>query len=207
LQFQLLMHCCTCYRCAMRKSQLYVVTGNGKGKTTAALGYALREVLKGHQATVIQFLKGGGYTGELFSTPAFGKLFTIKQFGYGCPIAAEIRSGRQKCTKCGLCFRENRKIEHAFAPKALACAWQEVTSGANRVVVLDEISHVLNHKLIDLAEVLRLVTSRSEGTDLVLTGRKMPVELIGLATIATCCEAVEHPLTSKGIDARRGIEY
>lgn len=191
----------------MVKSPLYIVTGSGKGKTTAALGYALREVLQGRKATVIQFLKGGGYTGELFSTLAFGNLFTIKQFGYGCPIAVELRAGRLKCTKCGSCFRENRKVEHAFGPQALVCAWEAVTSGDNGVVVLDEISHALNHNLIDLQEVLRLVNSRHAGTDLVLTGRKMPAELIKLATIATSCEAVKHPLTNHGIDARRGIEY
>jgi cob(I)alamin adenosyltransferase len=191
----------------MAKSQLYVVTGSGKGKTTAALGYALREVLKGRKATVIQFLKGSGYTGELFSAATFGELFAIKQFGYGCPIASDIRAGRLKCTKCGICFRENRKIEHAFAPRALACAWEEVTSGANGVVVLDEISHALNRKLIALSEVLCLVKRCCAETDLVLTGRQMPVELIEMATMATSCEAVKHPLTNKGIDARWGIEY
>ncbi len=191
----------------MAQTQLYVVTGSGKGKTTAALGYALREVLKGRKATVIQFLKGGGYTGELFSAPVFGELFTIKQFGYGCPIASDICAGRLKCTKCGICFRENRNMEHAFAPQALACAWEEVTSGANGVVVLDEISHALNHQLIDLHEVLCLVKGCCAETDLVLTGRNMPAALIELATIATSCEAVKHPLTNKGIDARWGIEY
>jgi cob(I)alamin adenosyltransferase len=190
----------------MENSQLYVVTGNGKGKTTAALGYALREVLHGNKVTVIQFLKGGGYTGELFSTAVFGNLFTIKQFGYGCFMADDIRSGRQKCSKCGVCFRENRRTCHAYAPKALAYAWQEVTSGVNKVVVLDEISHALRHELIDLAEVVKLIKSRPLGTDVVLTGRNMPDELIQLAQIATSCEAVKHPMAS-GIDARWGIEY
>lgn len=190
----------------MEHSQFYVVTGSGKGKTTAALGYALREVLHGNKVTVIQFLKGGGYTGELFSTTVFGDLFTIKQFGYGCFMADDIRSGRQKCIKCGVCFRENRKASHAFAPKALACAWQEVTSGANKVVVLDEVSHALRHGLLELAEVVKLVKSRPRGTDVVLTGRHMPDELIQLAQLATSCEAVKHPMAS-GIDARWGIEY
>ena len=74
------------------------------------------------------------------------------------------------------------------------------------VLVLDEISHAIKHKLIDLESVLDLVTTRPPQVSIVLTGRNMPPELIQLADEASECRVVKHPIDS-GIDARRGTEY
>ena len=99
-----------------------IFTGDGKGKTTAALGLAVSAAANKQQVLIVQFLKGGGYTGELFAASYFKPYMTIKQFGYGCPIAAQLKSGEQLSNKSGVCFRENRKDANQFAPKALVFA-------------------------------------------------------------------------------------
>lgn len=182
-----------------------IFTGPGKGKTTAALGLAVRAAASGQQAVVVQFLKGGGYTGELYSARYLEPYFSIKQFGFGCPIAAEIKSGQVLCTKCGQCFRENRNPANGFAPQALAYA-RDVLNQNIKVLVLDEISHAIKHKLINLEDVLDLMIKRPPHVSIVLTGRNMPPELIELADEASECRVVKHPIDS-GIDARRGTEY
>lgn len=187
------------------RGKVYIFTGSGKGKTTSALGLAVRAAASGEQAVVVQFLKGGGYTGELYSERYLEPYFSIKQFGFGCPTATEIKSGQALCTKCGQCFRENRNPANGFAPQALAYA-RGVLNDNIKVLVLDEISHAIKHKLIKLEEVLDLVTRRPPKVSIVLTGRNMPPELIELADEATECRVVKHPI-NVGIDARRGTEY
>ncbi|MCX7780597.1 MAG: cob(I)yrinic acid a,c-diamide adenosyltransferase [Negativicutes bacterium] len=183
-----------------------IFTGDGKGKTTAAIGVAVRAALNRQYAAVTQFLKGGGYTGELFAAAYLEPFFTIRQFGYGCPIAADIRSGEQKCDKCGLCFRENRKMENGYAQQALRYARELLAGRAPDVLVLDEVSHALRHKLIEEADIVDLIMSRPRHTSIVLTGRQMPASLLAMADIITECQAVKHPIR-QGIDARRGVEY
>ncbi|SMD06138.1 cob(I)yrinic acid a,c-diamide adenosyltransferase [Sporomusa malonica] len=185
--------------------KIIIFTGSGKGKTTAALGVAIQAAGNGQRAAVVQFLKGGGYTGELYSARYLDPYFSIKQFGFGCPIAVEIQSGEALCTKCGQCFRENRNPANHFAPQALAYA-QELMNESVDVLVLDEISHAIKHKLIELEAVLALLNGRTPGMSIVLTGRNMPPEIIEMADDASECRVVKHPIDS-GIDARRGIEY
>ncbi|WP_425060748.1 Corrinoid adenosyltransferase [Sporomusa carbonis] len=189
----------------LSQGKIYIFTGPGKGKTTAALGLAVRAAASGTRAAVVQFLKGGGYTGELYSATYLAPNFSIKQFGFGCPIAAEIKAGQALCSKCGRCFRENRNPANNYATQALKYA-QDLLNGSVGVLMLDEISHALKHKLISLDAVLKLVTTRPPGVTLVLTGRNMPFELIELAHQASECRIVKHPIDN-GIDARRGIEY
>jgi cob(I)alamin adenosyltransferase len=190
-----------------RPAEIIIYTGDGKGKTTAALGLAVATAAAGRPATVVQFLKGGGYTGELFAQKFLAPHLAIRQFGHGCPQAAAIRSGEAKCDKCGQCFRENRNPSRGYAPAALAFAATALREAPPALLVLDEISHALRHGLIELADVLRLLESRPPTTAVVLTGRHMPPALLELADRVTECRAVKHPMKDKGIDARRGIEY
>ncbi len=191
---------------AVRKSNVYIFTGEAKGKTTAAMGLALQAAAEQRMVTVVQFLKGGGYTGELFAAAWLAPYFTIRQFGYGCPIAEKIKSGEKLCNKCGQCFRENRNPDNGFAPLALAFAAKVLAGGQVDMLVMDEISHAVRHRLISLADVINLVKHRPTGVDIVLTGRYMPEELMAIADQITVCKVVKHPIT-QGIDARRGIEY
>ncbi|VBB06834.1 atp:cob(i)alamin adenosyltransferase coba/cobo/butr [Lucifera butyrica] len=192
---------------AIKEPKIYVFTGSGKGKTTAALGMALQTALIERRAVIVQFLKGGGYTGELYAAAWLAPYLEIKQFGYGCPIGEEIRTGRLKCTKCGLCFRENRNPVHQFAPQALAFAARIIAGGQADLLVLDEVSHAIKHNLIRAEAVLELVRQRPPHMTLVFTGRSMPETLREIADCVTECYPVKHPLPLQGIDARHGIEY
>lgn len=183
-----------------------IFTGDGKGKTTAALGLAVGAAANKQQVMIVQFLKGGGYTGELFAVSYLEPFLTIKQFGYGCPIAEKIKSGEQLCSKCGVCFRENRKATNQFAPEALAFTAAALTTGKIDLLVMDEISHAIRHQLISKQAVLDLLAARPAHSNIVLTGRNMPEELMLIANQVTVCQAVKHPM-KQGIDARRGTEY
>lgn len=191
----------------MPKAEIIIYTGDGKGKTTAALGLAVATAAAGRPATVVQFLKGGGYTGELFAQKFLAPHLTIRQFGHGCPRAEAIRSGEAKCDKCGQCFRENRSPSHGYAAAALAWASTVLREAPPALLVLDEISHALRHGLIDPDEVLRLIENRPPATAIILTGRHMPAALLEMADRVTECHALRHPMRDSGIDARRGIEY
>lgn len=188
------------------QSRIVIFTGEGKGKTTAALGLAVGAAVNKQQVMIVQFLKGGGYTGELFAASYLKPFLTIKQFGYGCPISDEIKSGKQLCTKCGMCFRENRIPANQFAPKALAFAAEVLRTGKIDLLVMDEISHAIRHQLISKQAVLDLLTTRPAHSDIVLTGRNMPEELLSIADQVTVCHAVKHPM-QQGTAARRGTEY
>jgi len=188
------------------QGRIVIFTGDGKGKTTAALGLAVGAAANKQQVMIVQFLKGGGYTGELFAASYLAPYLTIKQFGYGCPIAAKIKSGEQLCTKCGVCFRENRKEMNEFAPQALAFATEVLHSGKCNLLVMDEISHALRHRLISMQAVLDLLASKPIDCDIVLTGRNMPEELKLIADQVTVCQPVKHPM-KQGTAARRGTEY
>lgn len=189
-----------------QEAKIIVFTGNGKGKTTSALGLAVTVAMQQQKAAVVQFLKGGGYTGELFAARYLAPYFTIRQFGYGCPIASEIKAGTQKCTKCGLCFRENRNPANGYAKEALLYAQRTVAEGRAELLVLDEISHALKHQLITESSVLELITAKPANLVIVLTGRNMPERILKLADHVTVCQAIKHPMAG-GTDARRGIEY
>ena len=186
--------------------RLTVVTGEGKGKTTAGMGRAVLAAWSGERALVIQFLKGTGYTGELRAVDSWQGRLEIRQFGAGCPISAEIAAGLAECSRCGECFRGNRKPENRFAEQAFASAQAAVLSGKWELLVLDEISHPLNKGLLEISQVVDWTRNISERIRLVLTGRNMPPELVAIADEATECAAVKHPLT-RGIFGRRGIEY
>jgi cob(I)alamin adenosyltransferase len=189
-----------------KMSEVLIFTGEGKGKTTAALGLAVRAVGEGKKAAVVQFLKGGGYTGELFAQCHLAPNLVIKQFGYGCPDAAAIQSGEAVCRKCGECFRQNRLPDRNYAGQALVFARELLATEEFDLVVLDEVSHAIRHGLVPAEEVAALVRNRPQRTDIVLTGRAMPEILVALADHATECRMVKHPIEA-GIDARRGSEY
>ncbi|MGI6091399.1 MAG: cob(I)yrinic acid a,c-diamide adenosyltransferase [Veillonellaceae bacterium] len=189
-----------------KKGLLRIFTGDGKGKTTAALGSAVRAAGLNRRVSVVQFLKGTGYTGELFAVNLIKPPIEIKQFGFGCPISAQIKAGTAVCNKCGRCFRENRNPLNNFAPQALAYVREVLSNDNIDLLIMDEISHALKHGLIKIDDVLEIVKSRSYHVEIILTGRNMPPELMSIADEITICYPVKHPMTS-GLDARRGIEY
>lgn len=169
---------------------IQVYTGNGKGKTTAALGLGLRAVGNGFRVLVIQFLKGRNTTGELISTAKFGDSMLIEQYGSGRFLGK----------------RQPTSEEKNLAAEALARASEALRTKSCDLLILDEISHAVNKGLVELEDVRELLLSRPPGLEIVLTGRNMPLELVVMADLVSEIQAVKHP-QKQGVKARKGIEF
>lgn len=184
--------------------QLY--TGNGKGKTTAALGLAVRSAGHGFQVRIIQFMKGSTYSGELISLAKLG--IEVYQFGRTCPHAAVIKSGFMECQKCNECWIGQTEIRDLDRHK-IRLAWQLARDTLHQdyqLLILDEIMNAVRHHLVPLQEVLAFIQDVPEGMELVLTGRDAPRELIDQADLVSEIRNIKHPHDA-GVDSRRGIEY
>lgn len=188
------------------KTRLTIITGNGKGKTTQALGRAVAAAWSGERVLIVQFLKGTGFTGELTSVQHWGGRIEMRQFGAGCPHSTAIRDGLAPCRSCGVCFQENKNPARDFVGQAFAAAKQAAASGEWDLLVLDEVSHAVNKGFLDGTRVIEWVRQVSGQIRLILTGRNMPAEWVALADEATECLAVKHPI-QQGIKARWGVEY
>lgn len=169
--------------------RLHVVTGPGKGKTSAAFGMALRAAGHGLRVCVIQFMKTGETTGEVIAARMI-KGIEVAQFGTGSFIGS---SGPSK-----------EDIECARA--ALRCAAEKLRERSCDLLVLDEVNVAVWYKLLDAREVLEVVSSRGGGVEVVLTGRNAPKEFIESADYVSVIECVKHPF-DKGGSARKGVEW
>jgi cob(I)alamin adenosyltransferase len=172
----------------LEKGLVQVYTGNGKGKTSASFGLALRAVGRGLKVYVIQFIKGGFDYGELHVVDKLPGL-TLEAFGRGKFVSE----------------KKPDMVDIDLARQALAKA-QEIMKGGVDVLILDEINVAVNLKLIDIEEVLELIRKKPEHMELVLTGRKAPVEIVQAADLVTEMIEIKHPYNS-GFKARKGIEY
>lgn len=173
----------------LERGLVQVYTGNGKGKTSAAFGLALRAAGRGLKVYIIQFIKGGFDYGELYTVDKLPNL-TLKAFGRGEFITAKPPD----------------KEDVRLAEQALQLAKQTVKSGKYDVIILDEVNVALTLKLIDLEEVLKLIQNKPNHVELVLTGRNAPVQVIDASDYVTEMREVKHPY-SKGYQSRKGIEY
>jgi cob(I)alamin adenosyltransferase len=167
---------------------VHVYTGDGKGKTTAALGLALRAAGHGLRTYFGQFLKGQD-SGELRALCGH-EFIMIEQYGDGGWVASD----------------QARPEQRAQALEGLAAARVAMASGRYDVVVLDEVNVVVALGLLAVEEVLRLLDDRPESVELILTGRGAPAEVIERADLVTEMRAVKH-YHERGVQARRGIEY
>jgi cob(I)alamin adenosyltransferase len=168
------------------KGLVHVYTGDGKGKTTAALGLAMRAVGQGMKVAFIQFLKGLP-SGELLFTQQH-KPFEIVQISVGDS------------------FKKSKEQLSQEAQQTLAYAEQEIVSGKYDLVILDEIFIAINQGLITVKQLLDLLDAKPGSVELVLTGRKAPPQIIQRADLVTEMLMIKHPFT-EGTSARRGIEY
>lgn len=189
---------------------VHVYTGGGKGKSTAALGLALRAVGHGYRVCIIQFLKGSACYGELFAAARLAPDMRIMQFGRSCPHDALLRQGEMSCRACPErgCFvhpeipsPEDRQL----ALLALKRAGEAVSSRAYDVVVLDEVNVALDLGLVGARDVLDIMI-RKGPVELVLTGRGAPEEIMEAADIVTEMVERKHPFRG-GVAARRGVEF
>jgi cob(I)alamin adenosyltransferase len=166
-----------------------VYTGDGKGKTSAAFGLALRALGRGLKVYVVQFIKGGFDYGELHTFRQLANLH-LRAFGRGKFITEKPPDAE----------------DINLAQDALKWSEQVITSGKYDVVILDEVNVALSLKLIALGDVVQLVKNKPRHVELILTGRSAPRELIELADLVTEMKEIKHPF-SKGVPPRKGIEY
>lgn len=173
---------------ALERGCTQVYTGNGKGKTTASLGLALRAVGRGLNVCVFQFIKGGGPYGEHLVAEKLAPFFTIIQTGRpGWVNTKDIAEDRQ------------------LAQEALLRARQLLTSGEYDLFICDEINGALGFGLIDVEQVLELIELKPEKTELVLTGRNAHEKIIEAADLVTEMCEIKHYYKA-GVPARTGIE-
>jgi len=171
------------------KGLVIVITGNGKGKTTAAFGQALRAVGQGYKVFVVQFMKGRKY-GEFKATKKYLPDITVRLSGLDSFV-----------------LRDNpAAVDIELAQKGLKSAKQAINSGKYNMIILDEINVALDFKLIDLNDVIELIKNKPAGLDLILTGRYAPAQIINLADTVSEVKEIKHHYAA-GIKDRAGIEY
>ena len=174
-----------------RRGLILINTGPGKGKTTAAMGTALRAVGNGMRVLMLQFLKGSWHYGELDAVKAFGDNFVLKQMGRGF-----VKVGGAETDP------EDLRLVHE--------AWEEarlaILSGDWDMVVLDEINYAIGYGMLDPATVAETLRQRPEMVHVILTGRGAHPLLIELADTVTEMKEVKHAY-ERGILAQLGIEY
>jgi cob(I)alamin adenosyltransferase len=173
----------------LERGLVQVYTGNGKGKTSAAFGLALRATGRGLKVYIIQFIKGGFDYGELYVIDKLPNL-KLKAFGRG-KFITEKPAGKE---------------DVELAEEALALAEKVVNSGECDIVILDEINVALSLRLISLEKVLELIKNKPKHVELVLTGRNAADEIVEVADLVTEMKEIKHPF-NKGYQARKGIEY
>jgi len=172
----------------LARGYVQVYTGNGKGKTTAALGLAFRAMGRGLRTYIGQFMKGQHY-GELDAARMAGSHISIEQ--YGNDTFVHVRGPSEE--------------DVSVARAGLARAREAMHSGKYDIVVLDEINTAHYFELISLEEMLETIAHKPEGIELVLTGRYAPPEVIAAADLVTEMVEVKH-YYREGVTAREGIE-
>ena len=169
------------------KGYVHVYTGDGKGKTTAAIGLAIRAAGAGMRVYIAQFVKGMHYS-EIDALDRYADRITLKQYGRDCfiekePEAEDIRAARQ----------------------GLEVVKGILASGDYQMVVLDEANIATRYNLFSPNELIELVQSKPESVELVITGRNADPKVIALADLVTEMKEIKH-YYNRGVEARAGIE-
>lgn len=175
----------------VRRGLIIVNTGPGKGKTTAAMGTALRAVGQGMRVLMLQFLKGSWHYGELDAVKAFGNNFLMKQMGRGF-----VKVGTEKPDP-----EDVRMVEEAWSE-----AERAILSAEWDLVILDEINYAISYGMLDPGKVADSLKNKPDLVHVILTGRNAHPVIVELADTVTEMRQVKHAY-EKGVMAQRGIEY
>lgn len=177
----------------MEKDGLVIVyTGKGKGKTTAALGMALRAAGYDHKTCMIQFIKGSWHYGEMTSSKRLEPEFELTAIGKGFVGILDDKTPKE--------------IHQKIADEAIEISREKILSGKYNIVILDEINYAVNLGLVSLEKVLDLIKIKPPQLNLVLTGNHAKPEIIEVADLVTEMKEIKHPF-QQGIRAKKGIDF
>tara|TARA_B100001750_G_C15144851_1_gene416576 strand:+ start:83 stop:628 length:546 start_codon:yes stop_codon:yes gene_type:complete len=171
---------------------IIVYTGDGKGKTTAALGLSLRAIGYEHKVCMLQFIKGSWHYGEMDSSKKLGPNFELIAVGKGFVGILDDNSP----------IEEHQK----YAAEALKICREKIFSEKYDIVILDEVNYAINLGLLDVKDIIKLIKEKPVELDLVLTGNHAKEEIIELADLVTEMKEIKHPFKS-GIKAKKGIDF
>ena len=174
----------------LEKGLVLVFTGDGKGKTTAALGLVLRTLGHGEQVAVVQFIKGGWQPGEAKALELFGEALHWHALGEGFTWETQDRE------------RDRQLVQQAWEQSLVYLA-----DASRKLVVLDEVNVALKLGYLGIEQVLAGLDLRPELTHVALTGRGAPPQLLERADLVTEMKLVRHPFREQGVKAQRGIEF
>jgi len=173
-----------------RKGLVLVFTGKGKGKTTAALGLALRAIGHGFRVFMVQFKKGD---------PGYGEIRAINSY---LPHFKVVQCGKNRISSTG----DLADDEKSVVLEGLRQGKEALQSGAYELVIFDEINVVMDHRQLSVKEVIEVLSHRLPHVDVVLTGRNAPEEIINVADLVSEIKEVKHHFHN-GIKARAGVEF
>src|SRR3989338_4354211 len=173
-----------------KKGLIMIHTGDGNGKTSAALGVAFRAAGNNMRVSIVQFIKGKWKYGELEAAKQLKTPIEIYQMGEGFTWETQNRS---------------RDIETTH--KAWALCKEKMMSGKYDVVIFDEINYVIDYNYLNVNEVIEALKKKPEMVHVILTGRNAKPELIETADLVTEMKEIKHPFKDQGILAQRGIEF
>ena len=177
----------------MGKDGLVIVySGNGKGKTTAALGMALRAVGHNYKICMIQFIKGSWHYGEIDSSRRLEPEFELIAIGKGFVGILDDKHSKE----------EHKKI----ANEAIKISKEKIQSGKYNIIILDEVNYAINLGLIDVNVVLDLIKLKPPELNLVLTGNHVKTKIIEVADLVTEMKQIKHPF-QLGVKAKKGIDF
>jgi cob(I)alamin adenosyltransferase len=174
----------------LEEGQIHVYTGDGKGKTTAALGLACMAISRDLRVFMVQFLKRPNTSGEHFAAEALSPLFTIKPMGRGGFI------GR----------RQFEPEDRAVGQRALEEAREAMLGGEYAMIILDEANVAVHFGVIDLKQLLDFVSAKPENVVLVITGRNAHPDVIDLADVVVEMKKIKHYFDN-GVKPMKGIDY
>ncbi len=183
-----------------RRGMLHVYTGNGKGKTSAAVGLAFRALGWGKRVFLIQFMKKGKDLGEIKAARRFNK-FKILQTG---PVRAKISNGagrKRWVTRDTVCLKDKQ-----LAQEGLGAAQKAIRSKKYDLIILDELNVALDFGLLQVQQVKEILKNSPESVEIVITGRCAHPEILEIADLVSEIRDLKH-YYKKGITARAGIEY
>ena len=174
------------------KGLVIVYTGNGKGKTTAALGMALRAIGYDHKVCMLQFIKGSWHYGEMDSSKKLEPNFELIAVGKGFVGILDDNSPREEHEK--------------YAAEAVRICREKIFSEKYDVIILDEVNYAITLGLIDVQEIIKIIKEKPSELDLVLTGRDVKEEIVELADLVTEMKEIKHPFKSV-IKAKKVIDF